>query len=301
LVTHGSVEDHMALVLVSAVLMLISAPAATAAPPTPSEGSVIVTGRRNTDEEVRDFVRALTPEPVGGLRRMEDSVCPVAVGLNPTQAALVTTRIRKVATATGLTVGGEHCTPNVILAVTDNKPLFLQQLLRTKSDYFGQIPEAKIRAILRSREAAVAWQTDGVPLNARGQRLTEDSSLGVYINRSTEAGSRLQNPVRNQFETAVVVVERQALGGLTTTQLADYAAMRALTAADPDRLQTSNAPTILKVIDAPATAQVPLSLTNWDVAFLKGYYTTHRSWSTAAQQSEMRKDVLQGITASAGR
>lgn len=233
----------------------------------------------------------LAPPTPDGLRRFEQAVCPLVVGLNPTQASLIEQRMRKVAGAVDVPVSAGKCTPNLILAVTDDKARFLKELLRTKPAYFGEIQSGDMRTIFRERGSAAAWQTNGWPLNARGQPLFEDPTLGVYVNRTSEAASRLQEPARKQFETAVVVVERRALDGLTTTQLADYAALRGLTAADPQRLAGSGAPSILTALDAPANAQVPLSMTDWDFSFLRGYYQTHRGWSTASQQSEIQRTV----------
>ena len=74
---------------------------------------------------------------------------------------------------------------------------------------------------------------------------------------------------RPHFIAAVVVVELDALGGLTVTQLADYAAMRAFARTDPRRLKGTGAPTILSAIEAPMNSPVPLTLTEWDLAFLQ--------------------------------
>ena len=68
---------------------------------------------------------------------------------------------------------------------------------------------------------------------------------------------------------SLVVIQLDALRGLTTTQLADYAAMRVFARTQPSRLQRSTAPTILNIIDTPMNAQVPLTLTQWDLGFLR--------------------------------
>ena len=111
----------------------------------------------------------------------------------------------------------------------------------------------------------------GAPINAGGMELYQDPATGVYTNRTIDAPSRITEAVRPQFESAVVVVERKSLVGLTTTQLADYAAIRALTGADPQRLANGASATILHVLEIPMGGAAPITMTQWDLAFLKGF------------------------------
>jgi hypothetical protein len=93
----------------------------------------------------------------------------------------------------------------------------------------------------------------------------------------------------------VVLVERKALVGLTTTQLADYAALRALTAADPARLANSGAPTILHVLDVPIGGAAPITMTSWDFGFLQNYYDAQRNLGTGAQRSAIARGMTQDL------
>ena len=77
---------------------------------------------------------------------------------------------------------------------------------------------------------------------------------------------------RPHFLGAIMVVDVDALAGLTPIQLADYAAMRGFAQTmleGPGRLTT---PTILHVIDTPMGSKVPLTMTEWDFSFLKALY-----------------------------
>jgi hypothetical protein len=66
------------------------------------------------------------------------------------------------------------------------------------------------------------------------------------------------------FRKSVLVIQSDALAGLTPTQLADYAAMRSLIRTDPKKLRASSPGTILNILDAPMGASVPITLTEWD-------------------------------------
>ena len=92
-----------------------------------------------------------------------------------------------------------------------------------------------------------------------------------------------------------MVVELDSLAGLTVTQIADYAAMRSFARTDPSRLQRSNAATILAALEAPMNSQVPLSLTEWDLAFLKSLYASESNRRAARQRYEMKQIVRQTL------
>ena len=256
----------------------------------------MVTGQRNERQAVSDFVHALTPTLwEGQISRFEHSMCPAVVGLAPAQAKAVEQRMLLVAKAAGIVVEDRNCDANVILIVTSDKKAFMDELRRHHGEYFGDMTRERIRDLEREPGPAAAWQLRGPPINAAGQDLYEDPGTGQYINRTIEGSSRLTEAVRPQFDAAVVVIERRALTGLTVTQLADYAAIRALTGADPARLGNSGAPTILHVLEVPEGGETPITMTSWDLAFLKGFYDVRRNLHAGAQRSaisdSMAKDV----------
>lgn len=273
---------------------LIGAPVAPApdASPADDQSIIVVTGERDREKSIRDFVGALTHiSPLKQLGRFEQSVCPIAFGLPPRQAKAVADRIRRVGREVGVTVGGAGCYPNVVVMVTHDKNVFMQELRRRYPNYFGDLPQSEVRKLVRQPGPAVAWQLQGTAVNARGVELYFDPRLELYTNRTTQPGSRIQAATRPQFAAAFVVVERRALAGLSATQLADYAAMRAFAGADPARLASSGAPTILRVLEAPMGTEVPLTMTRWDLSFLRGYYSSPRTLSNNAQRSAIRESV----------
>ena len=79
-----------------------------------------------------------------------------------------------------------------------------------------------------------------------------------YIVVSDEA-TRIRTAVLQHFLSGVVVIERPAVAGLTTRQVADYGAMQIFASTDPARLKSSTAPSILNVLDAPMGSATPLT------------------------------------------
>lgn len=276
-----------------------SAAAQSAPPPDAGQGdqsAIVVTGDKGSEKGIRDFVRALTPVTSHGqISRFEHSVCPIVFGLPKHQADAVAARMRQIAQAAGIRVGGSGCSPDVVLIVTADKPALMKQLRHERGDYFGDLPRSKVADLMHQPGPAVAWQLQGPPLNARGVEVSPDFSTGLYMNRTIDAGSRITEPARPQFDSAIVVVERKSLAGLTVTQLADYAAMRAFSGADPARLNNSGAPTILRVLEAPMGTAVPITMTRWDLGFLRGLYSSPTDITGAAQRSEIAKTVGQEV------
>lgn len=263
--------------------------------PVQEQPDIVVTGERSREAEVNSFVRALTPAaPSRRIARFEQAICPAAVGLGEAADRAVIERMRRVVEAAGLRAETGDCAPNVVLIVTRDKPGFLRRLSRQRPEYFGEIGLGRVRELIRDRGPAVAWHIAGAPMSARGQELGVDPSLGQYVNRTTEGSSRLAFAARPQFESAVVVIERGALSGLTMTEIADYAIMRALVDAEPERLATS-APTILRILDAPMSSEVPITLTEWDLGFLRAFYSIPRNAMNAAQRSAIREQMLREL------
>lgn len=276
---------------------LAAAQQPTAAQPPASGGeAIVVIGQKDDRKAVSDFVRALTPVTSSGqLSRFEHSVCPAVFGLAPAQRTAVETRIRLVAKTVGIVVGGEHCAPNIVVIVASDRNAVLKELRDHHADYFGDMPDHRIRDLERQPGPAAAWQINGPPISAAGVDLYEDPDSGVYVNKTIESPSRITEPVRPQFDAAVVVIERKALPGLTVTQLADYAAMRALTGADPARLGNSAAPTILHVLDVQVGGETPITMTQWDLAFLRGLYDARRNLRTSAQRSAISNSMTKDL------
>ena len=289
----------MSMTFLVAFAAAVSTSASPAAPQSaaPADQTIVVTGQRDTKKKVEQFVQSLTPTTYAGqLSRFEHEVCPAVYGLAKPQADAVASRIRAVAASVGIVVGGAHCTPNVLVLVTADKKAFLQELYRHRSDDFG-LTDGQFRKFEQEPGHAVAWQVQGPMVNADGIDLTEDTTQGKVVNRTIDPPSRITEPVRPQFDASVVVVERGALVGLTTTQLADYAAIRALTGADPARLAGSGAPTILHVLDVPVGGEAPVTMTKWDYDFLSGYYDAERNLRTSAQRSAIARSISKDLGA----
>jgi hypothetical protein len=258
----------------------------------PKTAEIVVTGPKDTDQQVRDFVAALTQaEPRGQLARFEREACPTVLGLGDAQKRAVIERMKRVSVAAGVPVASGPCEPNTIVVVTDNKKTFIETLVRERPSYFQGVGRNQAQRLAREPGPAAAWQFGGL-VTADGEEVpTELAPDEIFVDDRVGAPSRIATSARPYFAGAVVVLEKKALVGLGATQVADYAAMRAFARVDPSRLAGSSAPTILKILDAPAGAAVPVTLTAWDLAFLRALYASQEGRNGAAQRTEILRRV----------
>ncbi len=280
---------------------LVLAGSAHAQQPKPAgSDTIIVEGNRDRDRQVQQFVDALTQAPIGGqLSRFDSKVCPAVLGLPPSQARAIVERIRNVAAAAGMQVAPALCHSNAFVIVADDKNGFIQALYKKHPDFFHD-PYGWPRHLQLEPGPVTAWQVQGT-LDANGVPVAEAASqarpLGYQMLVSTDS-SRLRTASRPYFKAGFVVLEMNALAGITTTQLADYAAMRLFTQSKPEEIKTLSSPTILKLLDTPIGGSAPITLTAWDLSFLKGLYSSEGRQYANRQRSqirhEMKRDMAQG-------
>ena len=133
-------------------------------------------------------------------------------------------------------------------------------------------------------------------VSADGTLLKKTQLDGPYIVEGMSAGgSRVQSGTMPQFVASMVVVERSALNGLSVTQVADFTAMRAFADTDPHRAAGSGAPTILTILDKSNDQMVPVTLTHWDLGYLKSLYATSNAYYASYQRGDMERVLAREV------
>ena len=281
-------------VLAGACLAAAGAAFAQSAPPPPASGSdIVVTGRRDQEQQVRDFVAALTPAENGAIPRFVDQVCAAAVGLLPEQNDAVAARLKQVAAGIGLKAAPDGCTPNAFVVVTESKRAFMEMLAKRRPQTFGFMPPRELRRLAYGPARAAAWQIAGaVDRKDKPQRYND-----IFSGSPSEAWEAVNRARANPrgFDAAVLVIEMRGVHGLTTIQVADYAAMRLFAHIDPARLPAGSPPTILTALDAPLGSDVPVTLTKWDAGFLRGLYASGFNRSTGKQRDQIAGKINQSL------
>ena len=265
--------------------------ALAAAEAPPPEADIVVQGVRPSEHQLRDFVRALTNVPsYGQIGRFHAPVCPVAMGLAPVQNDRIAERIRAVAAAAKVPVAPANCVPNAFVIIAPDKADAIRELNRRFPVYFSAMSDREIRKLAESPGPAAAWQVMSL-LTADGLEAVKATGADYYTVRATNTPSRIKAASKPTFKAAVVVIDVKSAGGLTVTQLADYAAMRTFADLEPARITGVGVPTILGVLGAPNDKPLPVTLTYWDLGFLKSLYTTDNSYLATYQRGDMERVV----------
>jgi hypothetical protein len=192
-----------------------------------------------------------------------------------------------------------HCRANVVLLITDDKRRLIELLARRFPAYLGDLSGSRIAALARSPEPTALWHLNGL-VDADGREI--HAQLGsVPVVRTTRPASRITDEAHEEFVGSVLVVEARAVLAVTPTQLADYAAMRTFTGADPARLPDRNLSTILTVLDAPIGSYVPITLTRWDLALLRSLYASDANSHAGEQRGEIRHGMDRRLDGTADR
>ena len=301
----------VAVFLLSAALVPVTTASAQPTPPqdqakvqpqAAEDAAIVVTGTsmREQLEVIRDYVDGLTIavsyDPLA--RYASDSYCPAVLGLSPSRNDEIATRMRAVAKAAGVQPAASGCRTSALVMFVDDKESFLTAFRRKHPVYFSDLRRTHGRFPPREKGPATAWHLVAT-LDPQGTPV-ERTGLGPTIVASPMRGSRILSMVTQVVAMSVVIIERGALVGLTSTQIADYALMRTLT----DRsLKAPDVPgqfTILRALTTPKGSAVPLSLTRWDLAYLEGRYSGHPARYGPGQRAAIAQRLRRAAKQSEG-
>ena len=264
-----------------------------------SEPDVVVTGRRvDRAAEVRDFVRALNglsgPDPIARFDRAE--LCPVAIGLGETHDLAIANRMRRIAAAASIPIAPEGCKTNALVIFADDKNAMIDALRKAHPAYFTTAFGSTID-VPRKPGPVTAWHLSS-RLDRYGTQIASPDEQPSQIVSVPDGASRLEANVRPIFVASVVVIERKAVDGLTTTQIGDYAAMRSFAEIDPSRLKSAQAPTILTIMDSSMDSEIPITMTPWDLGYLRALYAVRPLRPAMSQRAEMSKRISRELDTS---
>lgn len=262
---------------------------------------ITVVGREQREKQVKDFVRALTIGATGDPAARFDysAVCPGVVGLTPAKNDEIAGRMRAVARAGGLPVSDQpDCRPNALVILTADPEVMIDALRATHPIYFTD-PGGQPVEPPKQTGPAIAWHLEG-RVDRSGTPVGFDREQQRYTVSTITTPSHISNTIRPVMLAGVVVIKLDAIVGLSPVQIADYAAMRLYTRSKPQLIKDAGTPTILTILDAADDAEVPVTLTQWDLDYLKAFYRAAPFREAGSQRAEtaraMRKSLDDAAT-----
>jgi len=222
------------------------------------------------------------------LPRFQDPLCPGIVGLQVEAAEMMVGRIRAHAEDLGIRLAeAEGCEPNVIVAFIEDGQDYLQRLSAGRGSMFEALsPQERRELLAQDGPVHVLTQVrtrsrDGMVVGRR-ENLVDPPRTQMWM-----AHSRIYTPTRQDIVSALVLVDREAIGGMTVNQLADYAAMRAFIVDQPG-LRTEGGGSILDLFDLPE-GERPAGLTMSDLALLSSLYEGPANLRASARLAELNR------------
>lgn len=227
------------------------------------------------------------------LARFEDPLCPGIVGVAQDSAVTMVGLIRQNAAELGLRLADpEGCEPNLLVLVIDDPRGYLAGLRERKPYLFDDLGDAELATLFDRPGPAHTWTR--VLVRSR-------DGLDVWPTRSLQdipwtamhaAHSLIYVPTRRDIDTALVLIDRKAVQGMSVVQIADYATMAGLSGNQAERLSDPGE-TIRNLFDVDPAAR-PKSLTRSDRVFLKTLYSTMPNIPAAITLSMANERIAQG-------
>ena len=300
-------------------VLALSEPAAAQNVPNHPAGpteNVTVTGIRDVDKAVTDFVGTMTvPTRVAGkLARWRDRVCPITAGLRPEAAKFIDKHVKDVAAQVGAPVNDrDDCKPNIEIVFTTTPQALLDTVTVKYPELLGyhdnSAQATQLAAVTRPIQSWYATATkdlhgqpqpDGVKTG--GVRMTLQLPEGGYggpaggalpmfeMNMSDAratnvTGGRLGDGTSSEFSHVMIVAEPAKLLDHEIGPLADYIALLALSQI-PVSDHCQELPTILNLLASGCDAP-PKALTSVDLAYLRALYKMTPTANFRGQRSEM--------------
>jgi hypothetical protein len=261
-----------------------------------SAPDIVVTADR-LQEVVRSFVGDISAasNSEDRLARWDRRICPGLIGIRDRdQAQYMVDRISQRAFEVGLEAGRPGCQANVLIFVTQNSGQLAQVIADQYHAYIGY--NAHEGAVTQGHEALsrfvesdqpVRWWHVSQTVSADGQVLGESQTQmsrsggfrGAQVVRQNDPG-RLRASTRQDFNRVIIIVDAQRAAGKQFSALADYVAMAALAQLEPGA-DTSRYATVLSLF---APGDTTSTMTEWDLAYLRGLYDAPRAARNARQQ-----------------
>ncbi|WP_404338701.1 hypothetical protein AB2M62_06660 [Sphingomonas sp. MMS12-HWE2-04] len=216
----------------------------------------------------RYIERISLPDPDNRpLARFTDPICVGSGGLPAAAGQAVVDRVSEIAASVGLEVAAPGCAPNLLVLFVEDSRAAVRTLARKDSVGIKGQSLADVDRILEEPGHARAWVE--VETRSRdGERPSRAPNDPAILNVATS--TRMSSPVRRDILSATVLVDRDSVAGKDLAQVAEYAAMRALTGA---KLRKSDEKgSILALFTPDGDAAAPTRLSDFDRSYLEGLY-----------------------------
>ena len=276
-------------------------------PTGPSDATIVVTGTRQSDEELRrrvgEFVKkfgvANGEKPVA---RWTDPICPRVYGLRPEHAKLVVEKLLSVAGDAGVHVAKSGCHPNIAISFVSDGGRFVRTVASKSSRTLAEVSRQEQERLSRGLEPIGWWYStevrgkDGTvgsgdpPPWARGNSEGGGSPIPTTGNSgsfSTYSSSIISTQSIRTISQAMVVVDVPKSEGFKLAAVSSYISMVALA-----EITYETQPSSDSIMSLFSTGNDLTDVTKWDSAFLSTLYKIPLDRQAYQQRGTLRSVMV---------
>jgi hypothetical protein len=280
-------------------------------PPADADDAIVVTGTQLTPEEARrqavDFVRATGVAPgMQQAARWADPVCPRVLGLQGEYARIVETRMRRIAEEAGVAVARQPCDTNIAVSFVGDAGAMVRRIAQRSPRRLAEVPVTD-RDTLIEGVAPIRWwySTDLTTRDGMAARAVPNGFTG---GEGAEGGGSMlpaNVPITLQYNssiistqgvrvltTATVIVDVDAVEGMTLDAVTDYVAMVAF--AEIRARVPAPAGSVLALFEPEAPTA---GLTDRDRTFLSALYRLPLDRRAHSQRGFLVRELTEGEAA----
>jgi hypothetical protein len=268
---------------------------------------ILVEGEKHPRKAIKAYIRSTVAEETAGqYAKFDAPVCPSFTGFNEELSVFLEQRMRDVAKAADIPTGKKNCRTNVHVAIVENGPEAIANLRQRRKGAFGRMRPYERDRIAKQPGPVYSWHiVSPMAMDGNQDRATSGAGLSnalaalgggggpngilddARINTArTNSKSRVLQPVRQSINHAVVLIEKDAILGLSPAQIADYVTLRALARAETDESETPRVASIRTLFDG-SPEDAPEVLTEWDLALLTALYAAPADLRASQQRAAM--------------
>ncbi|HWY63096.1 MAG TPA: hypothetical protein VNW15_14435 [Rhizomicrobium sp.] len=269
--------------------------------------TVTVTGERIPAEVIHAFVQSYARTASSSLDKITRWKKPICVGTEGLSSEdlnqFVTERIEQIAAQSGMPVGVHPCKLNVEIRFTSSPQAFLDQV-RVEGPALLTPKRSQVADVAVMRHPIQAWYATGIEDRDGTLILNDEESVGFYGSGSGgnlsplntvptmhAEGSLLRTGLQSEMAHVFVVADSGKTGDFRLGPIADYVAMLALSQA-PSFDECRPLPSITNLFAAGCgEALKPVSVTDTDIAFLRGLYNMDAGANLLTQQSGIAGEI----------
>lgn len=242
----------------------------------------------------------------GQYARFAAPICPSVGGLSIEDAGKIENRIRDIAELSGLRVAADNCSPNLIVVAIENGADEIESLRKKQHRVFNTMSHRERDKLVESGGPVYSWKatqqmaSDSIhPARAGTIVMKSEGGSGPVIVRGhrTHVKSLIKKPEFAGIAYSYLLIENQALSGVSLNQLADYAAVVSLIDINVN-FETAPPPpgSILSLFSEAQTNQVPpQSISEGDLLMVRGLYKVPANVKAPLQRSAMLHTIDEAL------